>query len=134
MKINWLEASDTFRGVHEEGQSYALRSVFLRLGTNRFGPPSPTLGPLLESCEDIELLHKLFDRISDAETWEEVATIEWRPTEFEGTVHGSMIELDHEKALPKGTRVRVSVATLADPTSLNGTTRNAQSRRSRLSE
>lgn len=105
--------SSTFRGVHEAGECAGLCKVLVRLGTKRFGQPSTTLVALLEASEDTGLLHRLIDRLFDANCWEDIAPIDWSPMEVEGVVHGGMVALDDEKVLPKGTRVRLSVATLA---------------------
>ena len=67
---------------------------------------------LIDAIEEVELLQSMIERVMEANDWSEVVPIEWRSTEIEGIVHGGMIVLDDEKALPKGTRVRTSVASV----------------------
>ena len=106
--IDWRESSSTFRDVHETGERVGLRKILMRLGTKRFGTPTTTTVALIDAIEEVELLQSMIERVMDANGWGEVVPIEWRSTEIEGIVHGGMIVLDDEKALPKGTRVRIS--------------------------
>ena len=111
--IDWMESS-TFRRVHETGERVGLRKVLIRLGTKRFGTPTTTTVALIDTIEEVEQLQSMIERVMEANDWSEVVPIEWRFTEVEGIVHGRMIELDEAKALPKGTRVRISVAAIAE--------------------
>lgn len=113
--INLLEDSSTFRGVYDEGERAGLRKILIRMGTKRFGPPTTTTIAVLDTIEDIDSLQDLIECVVDAKSWSNVVPVEWRLTEFEGTVHGRMIELDDKKAIPKGTRVRISIAAFAEP-------------------
>ncbi len=127
--IDWLESSSTFRDVHETGELVGLRKVFVRMGTKRFGPPTTTTVALIDAIEEVELLQSMIERVMEANDWSEVVPIEWRSTEVEGIVHGGMIVLDDEKALPKGTRVRIRVASIAKSEFLENGTHASTGRR-----
>ena len=79
--IDWLESSSTFRHVHETGERVGLRKVLMRLGTKRFGTPTTTTVALIDAIEEVELLHRMIERVMEANDWSEVVPIEWRSTE-----------------------------------------------------
>ena len=54
----------------EKGRIDGERRLLLRLGTKRFGPPSPTVAAALENIDSLERLEELGERIFDAESWE----------------------------------------------------------------
>ena len=127
--IDWVESSSTFRHVYETGERVGLRKVLMRLGTKRFGAPTTTTVALIDTIEEVGLIQSMIERVMEANDWSEAVPIEWQSTEVEGIVHGGMIALDDKQALSKGTRVRISVASVAGSNSLENGTNVSKGRR-----
>ena len=83
-----MEESTTYQAILEEGHSKGLtqglsqglnqgrcdglRSVILRQGTKRFGPPSALIAKELQSQTDMGQLELLVERILDASGWDDL--------------------------------------------------------------
>ena len=79
-----MEESTTYQAILEEGhikghtqgltqgRCEGLRSVILRQGTKRFGPPSALIAKDLQSQTDMGQLELLVERILDASCWDDL--------------------------------------------------------------
>ena len=88
MSRNVLELSSTYQGLIQEGLDRGLRqgleqgleqgaarearSIILRQGRKRFGPPAPETIAILEAISSREALERLSERLLDVETWSEL--------------------------------------------------------------
>jgi predicted transposase YdaD len=55
-----------------EGQEAGVRATILRLGTKRYGTPSPQTERALQEIHDFERLEQLAERLLEAENWNEL--------------------------------------------------------------
>ena len=55
-----------------KGEANEARKLVLRLGTKRFGPPSPAVGAALQAATDRERLERLAERTLDAVDWDDL--------------------------------------------------------------
>ncbi len=71
-----LEESSTYQWILEKGlakgEANEARKLILRLGTKRFGPPSPAVGAALQAATDRERLERLAERTLDAVDWDDL--------------------------------------------------------------
>jgi predicted transposase YdaD len=56
----------------EMGRIDEARTLLIRIGTKRFGPPSATVQQTLSAIDDIARLEQLVERALDVETWTEL--------------------------------------------------------------
>jgi hypothetical protein len=56
----------------EKGQIEGLRNVLLRLGTRKFGAPSPEVQSLIRSIDDLARLSELTERVLEAKGWDDL--------------------------------------------------------------
>ena len=71
-----MEESTTYQAILEEGRSkglsQGLKSMILRQGTKRFGPPTALIADVLQRYAEIAGLEHLADRMLDASSWEDL--------------------------------------------------------------
>ena len=84
MSRNVLELSSTYQGLIQEGLDKGLRqgleqgaarearSIILRQGRKRFGPPAPETVAILDAISSRDALERLSERLLDVETWSEL--------------------------------------------------------------
>jgi predicted transposase YdaD len=78
--VRHMRESSTYQAILEEGRREGLqegglkemRRFMLRLGTGRFGPPTPAIMNRLESESGLERLEELAERLVDAKGWDEL--------------------------------------------------------------
>ncbi len=75
-----MEESTTYQAILEEGRekglsqglSQGLRRILLRLGSKKFGTPTPSVATELQRVTELARLELLTDRILDATSWDEL--------------------------------------------------------------
>jgi predicted transposase YdaD len=75
-----MEESTTYQAILEEGRekglsqglSQGLRRTLHRLGSKKFGPPTPEVATELQRVNDVARLELLTDRILDVTSWDEL--------------------------------------------------------------
>jgi predicted transposase YdaD len=75
-----LEDSTTYQWIMEQGEAKGetrarlaeARSLVLRLGTRRFGPPQVTAQAALAAVTDRERLERIAERIFEAANWDDL--------------------------------------------------------------
>ena len=75
-----MRDSSTYQAVLAEGKAEGItqgltiaeRDFLLRGGTRRFGPPDAKTRTMLESVDSRETLERLFDRLFDVSSWEDL--------------------------------------------------------------
>ncbi len=67
-----MKESSTYQLIIDEGRAQEARTMLLRQGTKRFGPPSPEARSTLEEISDIGRLEVLGERLLDVESWDEL--------------------------------------------------------------
>jgi hypothetical protein len=71
-----MKGSDTYQAIIEEGEEIdrikEARSIILRQGTRRFGPPSEATRAALEAITSIDRPELLTERLLDVESWDEL--------------------------------------------------------------
>jgi predicted transposase YdaD len=70
--VRGMRESTTYMAIIEEGRMEEARTIVLRQGTKRFGPPSTAVRTSIEAITGIERLETLADRLLDVENWEEL--------------------------------------------------------------
>ena len=82
-----MRESTTYQAILEEGEdrgrakgvqiglAEGQRTMLLRLGINRFGPPSPEVAAAMRNITDESRLEQLADRILDARNWEDLLDV-----------------------------------------------------------
>jgi hypothetical protein len=77
--MSWEENSVTYQAILAEGETAGrvreAKTLLLRLGTRRFGPPSAAISAELRSIADLPSLESLIERTIDAASWEELLAI-----------------------------------------------------------
>ncbi len=68
----WMEYSDTYLEILEEGAAKEARKFLLLLGSNRFGQPDPMTRAALEAINDPERLERLGVRMLQVCSWQEL--------------------------------------------------------------
>jgi len=70
--VRAMKESVTYQAIVEEGRVAEAQAMLLRIGNQRFGPPSPEARAALEGITSIERLETMADRLLHVETWEEL--------------------------------------------------------------
>ncbi len=69
-----MKDSDTYLAIIDEGREANAKSVILRQGQKRYGPPDESITAKLEGITDLDRLDRLIDRLFDATapSWQEL--------------------------------------------------------------
>jgi len=67
-----MQESDTYLAILDEGAEKEARKLVLRLGQQRFGPPSEAVLAALTAITDLERLERVFDRLLQARDWQDL--------------------------------------------------------------
>jgi hypothetical protein len=67
-----MRESTTYMAIIEEGRMEEAKTIVLRQGTKRFGPPPADARAAIEALTDLERLEALTDRLLDVESWDEL--------------------------------------------------------------
>jgi predicted transposase YdaD len=71
-----VRESLTYQAILEEGRAEGRiegwRSIMLRLGSQRFGPPDTAVWAQLEAIRDVATLDRLGQRLLSAASWDEL--------------------------------------------------------------
>ena len=78
--VRQMKDSVTYQAILEEGEARGevrgraaeARSLVLRLGRKRFGPPAPAAEAALENEASVERLEQLAERLLEVESWDEL--------------------------------------------------------------
>jgi hypothetical protein len=69
--IREMEDSVTYQAIVRKGQLKEARGILVRLGTRKFGAPSPTVCQRVEATTDLESLERMIDRLQTSSSWNE---------------------------------------------------------------
>ncbi|MDB5311529.1 MAG: hypothetical protein JWO38_5731 [Gemmataceae bacterium] len=67
-----LENSTTYQLILERGIAQEAQAMVLRLGTKRFGPPSPATEAAVRGIPDRDRLEQIAERVLDATGWDDL--------------------------------------------------------------
>ena len=75
-----MKESSTYQAIVEEGvvrgrvegRLQAMRSTLLRLGLQRFGPPTEPAQNAIQTIDNLERLEQLTERLLTASSWQEL--------------------------------------------------------------
>ena len=71
-----MKESSTYQAIVEEGvvrgRVEAMRSTLLRLGRQRFGPPTESAQSAIQAIDNLEKLEQLTERLLTASSWQEL--------------------------------------------------------------
>ena len=67
-----MQDSSAYQLILEEGEIKGKRSVLLRQGRNRFGPPDAATEEALRAITDLNRLDRLTDAMLTVTTWHEL--------------------------------------------------------------
>jgi hypothetical protein len=69
-----MKDSDTYWAIFEEGQEKEAKSLILRMGPKRLGPPDESIIAKLSGITDLARLDRLIDRLFDgtAASWQDL--------------------------------------------------------------
>jgi predicted transposase YdaD len=70
--VRAMRESTTYQYILEEGCIEEARKLILRLGRQRFGPPSETVTAVLSGMTDLERLERISDRLLVVSNWQEL--------------------------------------------------------------
>jgi hypothetical protein len=68
----WMEYSDTYLEILEEGAAKEARKFLLLFGSDRFGQPDPMTRAALEAIDNPERLERLGRRMLQVSSWQEL--------------------------------------------------------------
>jgi hypothetical protein len=73
-----MRESTTYQQILAEGRDQGrvegARSVLLRQGRRKFGPPDQATEALLAGIDDLDRLERLGERLVEVSTWQELLT------------------------------------------------------------
>ncbi len=67
-----MEESSTYQLILEEGAVRKMRSLILKMGRNRFGPPDAAIEGVIRAVEDLDRLDRMHDAIPTLSSWQEL--------------------------------------------------------------
>ncbi len=67
-----MEESDTYMAIIDEGREREARKIILRLGQQRFGPPTEEVRTRVQAIADLGRLEQLIDAILTAASWSDL--------------------------------------------------------------
>ncbi|MDQ2730154.1 MAG: DUF4351 domain-containing protein [Armatimonadota bacterium] len=67
--VRAMEASVTYQAIIRKGRAEEARSLLLRMGSKRFGPPDTIIRTSIESVPTLEQLEDMADRVLDVTSW-----------------------------------------------------------------
>jgi predicted transposase YdaD len=74
--IEGIEESSVYQGILRKGEAKGrveeARTILLRQGRRKLGPPEERVEARVASLTDLAILHALQDRVSDVSTWDEL--------------------------------------------------------------
>jgi len=70
--VRTMKDSDTYLAIIDEGREAEAKSVILRLGQKRYGPPDEGITVKLDGITDLERLHRIAERLLDAPSWQDL--------------------------------------------------------------
>jgi hypothetical protein len=68
----WMEYSDTYLEILEQGEAKGARKFLLLLGSDRFGKPDLTTTAALEAINNPKRLEQLGRRMLQVSSWQEL--------------------------------------------------------------
>jgi hypothetical protein len=72
LEIRGIEESSVHQGILAKGRVEDARSVLVRHGTKKFGPPNEQAKAQVAALTDLDRLHDLVDRVLDVASWDEL--------------------------------------------------------------
>ncbi len=76
--IRGIEESSVYQGILKKGEvrgrAEDARTILIRHGTKKFGPPTEQAVAQIAAVADIDRLHDLVDRVLDVASWDELLT------------------------------------------------------------
>ena len=74
--IRGIEESSVYQGILKKGEAKGraeeARTILIRHGTKKFGPPDEQAEAQIAAVADIDRLHDLVDRVLDVASWDEL--------------------------------------------------------------
>ncbi len=67
-----MRESESYMAILDEGAIATAQKFILFLGQKSYGAPGESVMATLDAMEDLERLERIFKRISDVKTWEEL--------------------------------------------------------------
>ena len=67
-----MKESTTYQLIIEEGGIKEARSLVLRIGRRRFGPPPQPVVAALEAIADLPRLEQIAERLVEVSSWEKL--------------------------------------------------------------
>lgn len=67
--VRAMKESVTYQAIIREGRSEEARTLLLRMGSKRFGPPDTVTRTSIESVPSLEQLEDMADRVLDVASW-----------------------------------------------------------------
>lgn len=71
-RTDMMRESTIYQAILREGREDEAKRLLFRLGTKRFGEPSPTISDLVNTIQDREKLEQLTEQILDVASWDEL--------------------------------------------------------------
>ncbi|HJT35859.1 MAG TPA: hypothetical protein VJ783_27775 [Pirellulales bacterium] len=70
--MHFIQESDTYLMIVDEGKEKQAKQAILLFGEQRFGPADDTIKSQIESVSDLDRLNRMIRRAAKASGWQEV--------------------------------------------------------------